>query len=41
MQENYPDLVAVDSFGNMTGNVADFCASFLSITTKGPVLMST
>lgn len=27
VQERYPDLVAIDSSGDMTGNVADFCKS--------------
>jgi dual specificity MAP kinase phosphatase len=25
MQEHHPELVAIDSLGNMTGNVVDFC----------------
>jgi hypothetical protein len=28
VQERYPDLVATDSTGSMTGSVVDFCESF-------------
>jgi hypothetical protein len=27
VQDKYPDLIAIDSTGSITGNVADFCES--------------